>query len=117
MPEFKLAAAARLLSPASQQMPKLSADDFEVFQLVGAGAQGMVSLALYKPNGRFYGLKMTAKASLHPRQLAFAFQEQAILKELEGCPWFVQLRGSFEDSEYLYLVTVRLCIFVASRCC
>ncbi|RPD55309.1 kinase-like protein [Lentinus tigrinus ALCF2SS1-7] len=105
VPEFKLVAASRLLALASPQMPKLSAEDFQIFQLVGAGAQGMVSLALYKPNGRFYGLKMIAKATLHPHQLAFAFQEQAILKQLEGSSWFIQLRGSFEDKEYLYLVT------------
>ncbi|TFK83791.1 kinase-like protein [Polyporus arcularius HHB13444] len=107
IPEFKLAAAARLLAAPSRQIvaPNLSAEDFQIFQLVGSGAQGTVALALYKPNGRFYGLKMTYKKSLSPRQLAFAFQEQAILKQLEGCPWFIQLRGSFEDSKYLYLVT------------
>ncbi len=109
IPEFKLAAAARLLAAPSRRTvaPKLSAEDFQIFQLVGSGAQGTVALALYKPNGRFYGLKMTYKKSLSPRQLAFAFQEQAILEQLEGCPWFIQLRGSFEDSKYLYLVTVR----------
>ncbi|KAI0695565.1 kinase-like domain-containing protein [Cerioporus squamosus] len=106
VPAFKLEAAARLLSPRSPQTrPQLSADNFQIFQVVGAGAQGTVSLALFKPNGRFYGLKMIKKAALGAHQLAFAFQEQAILKSLEGCPWVVQLRGSFEDSKYLYLVT------------
>ena len=105
--EFKLVAAARLLTPPVQKKPKLRAEDFQIFQVVGAGAQGMVCLALYKPNGRFYALKMIAKVAMHPHQVAFAFQEQAILKQLEGCQWFIQLRGSFEDRDYMYLVTVR----------
>ncbi len=106
--DLKLAAAARILSPHAPQSYPLSPADFRVYQLLGQGAQGTVSLVQYERNGLFYALKAIKKSALKPHHFAFAFQEQAILKELVGCAFFLQLRGSFEDDEYFYLLTVSL---------
>ncbi|KAI0746477.1 kinase-like domain-containing protein [Daedaleopsis nitida] len=100
--DLKLAAAARILAPTSAP---LSLDDFLPFQLLGAGGQGSVMLVNHLPNGQFYALKVMKKSTLKAENYAFAFQEQAILKQLVGSPWCLQLQASFEDTDNLYLVT------------
>ncbi|TBU21425.1 kinase-like protein [Dichomitus squalens] len=101
--DLKLTTASRILG--SPRSPGLTTRDFRVYHILGCGAQGTVSLVQHLVNGRFYALKATKKSALKPTHYAFVFQEQTILKSVSGSPWFPHLRGSFEDSENLYLLT------------
>ena len=66
-----------------------------------------MSLVQYLPNGSLYALKTIAKCTVSDENSPLIFQEQAILKELEGSRFTPRLRGSFEDDRNFYLMTVR----------
>lgn len=81
-----------------------------MFKTLGSGSQGSVSLVQYQGDGRLYALKAMAKAAMRTSSYPLVFQEQAILKMLVGNHFFPQLRGSFEDSDNFYLLTVRITV-------
>ncbi|KAI0666420.1 kinase-like domain-containing protein, partial [Trametes maxima] len=90
----------------------LATADFRIGMSLGEGGQGSVSLVAYRANARLYALKAIKKRTenAHRRsENAWVFQEQDIMRRLargmSGCPFFVELRASFEDERNLYLVT------------
>ncbi len=104
--DLKAAAAARVASASPP--PTLRTEDFRVMRVLGKGGQGTVLLVQYKGDGRLYALKVVRKAALSIREYPFAFQEQDTCKTLAGNYFFAQLRASFEDEDYFYLLSVRL---------
>jgi serine/threonine protein kinase len=71
---------------------------------VGTGTFGRVRLARFNGNGRYYAMKILKKESLILlRQLEHIRNERRILMSVKH-PFIVNLRGSFQDEEHLYMV-------------
>ncbi|KAI0827178.1 kinase-like domain-containing protein [Trametes gibbosa] len=104
--DVKRAAAARLTqTPGLSPVQSLSTADFRVMRILGHGGQGKVLLVDYLPAGRLYALKMIKKQGMPLKDYRLAFQEQDASKVLAGNPWCAQLKASFEDEEYFYLLS------------
>lgn len=113
--DVKRAAAARInQATGPPPVQRLGTSDFRVLRVLGHGGQGTVLLVEYLSSGRLYALKMIKKQGLRLKEYRLAFQEQDASKLLAGNPWCAQLKGSFEDEEYFYLLSVSrflLCSF------
>ncbi|KAH9855573.1 kinase-like domain-containing protein, partial [Lenzites betulinus] len=104
--DVKRAAAARITQATGPSpVQRLGTSDFRVLRVLGHGGQGTVLLVEYLSSGRLYALKMIKKQGLRLKEYRLAFQEQDASKLLAGNPWCAQLKGSFEDEEYFYLLS------------
>jgi len=82
--------------------PRLS--DFEVKETLGTGSFGRVRLVRYKEDRKYYALKILKKAEvIHLKQVEHVKTEKKILDEIAH-PFIVNLYGSFQDCQNLYLV-------------
>ncbi|KAI0646064.1 kinase-like domain-containing protein [Trametes meyenii] len=100
--EFKRAAASRV-DPASAH--QLSTADFRPIKVLGRGGQGTVLLVQYAGDGRLYALKAQEKKRMEIREYAFVFGEQDAMRRVVGDARSAQLKASWEDKEYFYLLT------------
>ena len=71
--------------------------------MLGNGAFGKVYLAIYRPNGKDYALKVLNKKKLFAKkQLKYAVGEVNILKKVES-PFIVRLYFAFQTPNNIYM--------------
>ena len=85
---------------------QISFKDFAIIRLLGKGGTGKVFLALDMKTDKQFALKVIPKADLTPARATRIFEEQRIMLSLKGCPWVSSLKGSFEDTNNFYMLTV-----------
>ena len=79
--------------------------DLEMKQLIGIGSFGHVRLALHRPTGEAYALKVMYKGQVvHTHQVQHVLQEKEILKRCAH-PFIASLIASYKDADHLYLLT------------
>ncbi|KAI9012554.1 kinase-like domain-containing protein [Phycomyces nitens] len=84
--------------------PKLKLDDFHLLRTLGTGSFGRVHLAQSRHNGRFYAIKVLRKTEVvRLKQVEHTNNEKHILETVAN-PFLVNLWGTFQDDECLYMV-------------
>lgn len=82
----------------------VSAKDFEPLKIIGRGAFGEVRVCKDKLTGEVVAVKkMKKQEMLSKNQIAHVRAERDILA-MSDLPWIVQLKYSFQDDRFLYLV-------------
>lgn len=84
----------------------ISIDDFVAKKFLGSGAFGAVYLVECKVSKKAYALKVIGKENLRLSQYDTIFEEQRIMKTITGSDRTVSLKGSFQDSDNFYILTV-----------
>jgi len=83
---------------------KLSARDFDPIAIIGRGAFGEVRVCKWKETGEVVAMKKMNKSEMeYKNQVAHIRAERDILATAT-IPWIVELKCSFQDDKYLYLV-------------
>ena len=84
---------------------KLSVDNFEIIKLIGKGGFGEVNICRYKENGKIYAMKKIIFEKLkYKNGLLHVETEKDIMSLNDDNIWITQLRYSFIDNKYLYLI-------------
>ena len=84
----------------------LRTKDFKQIKLLGHGSGGIVVLVEDTVNGDILVMKAIEKKSFKGDDRLGIYAEQHTLRKLSGNPSFTELRGSFEDTRYFYLLMV-----------
>ena len=83
---------------------KQSIRDYESLAIIGRGAFGEVHVCREKKTGKIYAIKKIKKYILIIKnQIRHVLNEQLIMSKASS-PWIVELKASFQEDEYLYLV-------------
>ncbi|PIL30901.1 transporter [Ganoderma sinense ZZ0214-1] len=82
----------------------LHAKDFKQIKLLGHGSGGVVVLVEDTVSGETLVMKVIEKKSFKGKDRLAVYAEQHMLKKLSGNPFFTELKGSFEDTRYFYLL-------------
>lgn len=84
---------------------KICVDDFDLLTIIGRGAFGEVRLCREKKSGSIYAMKKLKKSEMLSRgQVEHVRAERNLLAEIAShC--IMKLYYSFQDAEYLYLIT------------
>lgn len=67
-------------------------------------------------SGETLVMKAVEKKSFKEDDCLAVYAEQHILKKLSGNPFFTELKGSFEDTRYFYLLMVNCTLHNARLC-
>ncbi|KAM5531503.1 hypothetical protein V8D89_014828 [Ganoderma adspersum] len=82
----------------------LHAKDFKQVKLLGHGSGGVVILVEDTISGETLVMKAIEKKSFKGDDRLAVYAEQHMLKKLSANPFFTELKGSFEDTRYFYLL-------------
>ena len=78
--------------------------DYESISIIGRGAFGEVHVCREKKTGNIYAIKKIKKETLiQKNQVIHIRNEQLIMSKVKS-PWIVDLKASFQEDDYLYLV-------------
>ena len=78
--------------------------DFEPLSIIGRGAFGEVRICRVKATGEVVAMKKMKKSEMvYKNQVAHVKAEREVLVKAKN-PWIVDLKYSFQDEKYLYLV-------------
>ena len=103
--EIKVLAQLRENQIYKLNRKKLTKDDFEILKLIGRGGFGEVNICRYKGNGKIYAMKKIAFEKLKYKNGLLHVQiEKNILSFNNDNIWITQLRYSFLENGYLYLI-------------
>ena len=84
---------------------KLKSDDFERQKLLGKGSFGEVYLVKFKNNNQYYAMKTLDKQTIISyNQEEHTKAERDLMVKVE-CPFIVDIKFAFQDSQNLYLLT------------
>ena len=84
---------------------KISINDFEIIKPIGKGGFGEVNICRNKDNKKIYAMKrMTFEQLKYKNGLLNFLAEKDILSINNNNVWMTQLRFSFIDNQYLYLI-------------
>ena len=84
---------------------KISINDFEIIKPIGKGGFGEVNICRYKDNDKIYAMKrITFEQLKYKNGLLNFLAEKDILSINNNNVWITQLRFSFIDNQYLYLI-------------
>ncbi len=98
--------ATPTLAAVHSTAPTISIDDFVAKKFLGSGAFGAVYLVECKVSKKAYALKVIGKENLRLSQYDTIFEEQRIMKTTARSDRAVSLKGSFQDSDNFYILTV-----------
>ena len=84
---------------------KLTYDDFELIKLLGRGSFGEVILARLKANKKIYAMKILNKNLLKLKKQQLHTKTERDLMVKVNCPFIVNIKSAFQDSEKLYIVS------------
>ena len=83
---------------------KQSIQDYESLAIIGRGAFGEVHVCREKKTDKIYAIKKIKKKILVLKnQIIHILNEQIFMSRAKS-PWIVELKASFQEDEYLYLV-------------
>ena len=78
--------------------------DYESLKIIGRGAFGEVHVCKEKKTGKIVAVKKMKKEVLAQKnQIIHIRNEQLIMSKLKS-PWIVNLKASFQEDDYLYLI-------------
>ena len=78
--------------------------DYESIKIIGRGAFGEVHVCRNKKTDEIVAIKKIKKESLYNKnQIIHIKNEQLFMSKVKS-PWIVELKASFQDYDYLYLV-------------
>ena len=78
--------------------------DYESITIIGRGAFGEVHVCRHKTTSEIVAIKKIKKEVLFTKnQVIHVRNEQLFMSKVKS-PWIVELKASFQDDEYLYLV-------------
>ena len=87
-----------------QKLEKMSASNYESLAIIGRGAFGEVHVCRNKKTGEIVAIKKIKKDFLISKnQIRHTLDEQDFLSKVNS-PWIVELKASFQEGDYLYLV-------------
>ena len=87
-----------------KQREKQSIEDYESINIIGRGAFGEVHVCREKKTGDIVAIKKISKDVLvQKNQIIHTRNEQLFLSKVKS-PWTVELKASFQEGNYLYLV-------------
>lgn len=87
-----------------QQRQKQTVREYEPVKIIGRGAFGEVRLCRYIKTGELVAVKkMKKKEMVHKNQVQHVKAERDVLAKAKN-PCIVNLRSSFQDDNYLYLI-------------
>jgi len=90
---------------ARLQRHRHGADDFEPLAIIGRGAFGEVRIVREKTTGQIHAMKKLKKSEMLRRgQVEHVKAERNLLVEVSS-PYVMKLYYSFQDEEFLYLIT------------
>ena len=83
---------------------KINVRDYEPLDIIGRGAFGEVRVCRERKTDTIVAIKKMKKVEMiYKNQVAHIRAERDLLV-LAKCPWIVELKTSFQDEKYLYLV-------------
>ena len=83
---------------------KQSIRDYESLSIIGRGALGEVHICREKKTGNIVAVKKIKKDILIIKdQVIHARNEQLFMSKVKS-PWIVELKASFQEDDYLYLI-------------
>ena len=83
---------------------KQTIKNYESLTIIGRGAFGEVHVCREKATGEIVAIKKIKKKELFSKnQVIHVRNEQLFMSKVKN-PWIVELKASFQDEEYLYLV-------------
>ena len=94
----------RLFSKFRRQREKLTIRNYESLSIIGRGAFGEVHVCREKKTGEIVAIKKIKKEVLFIKnQVIHVRNEQQLMSQVKS-PWIVDLKASFQEDDYLYLV-------------
>jgi serine/threonine kinase 38 len=83
---------------------KQSIQDYESLEIIGRGAFGEVHVCKEKKTGNIVAIKKIKKSVIETKnQIIHIRNEQLLMSKIKS-PWIVDLKASFQEGDYLYLV-------------
>lgn len=87
-----------------EKRKEVSVFDFEPISIIGRGAFGEVRVVRHKASGEVLAMKKINKSEMiRKNQVQHVKSERNVLA-LASNPWVVELKSSFQDEKYLYLI-------------
>ncbi|EGR33665.1 protein kinase domain protein [Ichthyophthirius multifiliis] len=84
---------------------KITANDFEPLSIIGKGAFGEVRICKCKHTQEIVAIKKMKKSEMiYKNQVSHVIAERDVLALANNISWIVELKNSFQDQKYLYLV-------------
>ena len=78
--------------------------NYESLKIIGRGAFGEVHVCREIKTGKIYAIKKIKKETIELKnQLMHIRNEQLLMSKVKS-PWIVELKSSFQEGDYLYLV-------------
>ena len=84
---------------------KATYNDFEPLKLLGRGSFGEVILVRLKANKKVYAMKILSKSMLKLKKQEFHTKTERDLMVKINCPFIVNIKSAFQDSNKLYMVS------------
>ena len=78
--------------------------DYESIAIIGRGAFGEVHVCRHKTTGEIVAIKKIKKEVLFTKNQVIHVRNEQLFMSKVRSPWIVELKASFQDDEYLYLV-------------
>ena len=92
------------LTKYRKKREKQSIQDYESLEIIGRGAFGEVHVCKEKKTGNIVAIKKIKKSVIETKnQIIHIRNEQLLMSKIKS-PWIVDLKASFQEGDYLYLV-------------
>ena len=78
--------------------------DYESIAIIGRGAFGEVHVCRHKLTGEIVAIKKIKKEVLYLKNQVIHIRNEQIFMSKVKSPWIVELKASFQDDDYLYLI-------------
>jgi serine/threonine kinase 38 len=83
----------------------MSVDEFHPLSIIGRGAFGEVRLCRHIPSKKVVAVKKMKKSEMvFKNQVGHVTNERQVLESAKGNDWIVEMKCSFQDEKFLYLV-------------
>ena len=83
---------------------KQTIHDYESLAIIGRGAFGEVHVCREKKTGNIYAIKKMKKEILAKKNQVIHIRSEQLFMAKVKSPWIVDLKASFQEDDYLYLV-------------
>ena len=87
-----------------RQNKKQTIHDYESLAIVGRGAFGEVHVCREKKTGNIVAVKKIKKEVLVKKNQIFNIRNEQLFMSKVKSPWIVELKASFQEGDYLYLI-------------
>ena len=83
---------------------KQSVHEYESIAIIGRGAFGEVHVCREISTGKIYAIKKIKKETLIQKNQVIHIRNEQLFMSKAKSPWIVELKASFQEDDYLYLV-------------